>query len=348
VRQADVLSRFLHEFDKLYPRLAFRSMRRVSSGGIGPARLQLQLQLGESATVSLDILAVGEGGEQAVLRALGRLPQEEARAKGLMPTLLAPQMSPEGRRACEQARVGWLDLTGNAHIEGNGIFYVVERHKPESAPSSSVHAPFEGKAERVARTLLLHPRRRWRMRELASEAHISLGLASMVTTTLAEDRLVVKSRDGLQLFDPGGLIESWAQAYDIHRSVFRVFRSDQSAGSLLSKLRRAFTSDVDRYALTLWSAACSYLPTEVSPYRLALYWNGVPDDVATALGLEEERGDTYIFVFSPYDESVFWGMQTAAPGINLVHPCQLYLDLGCGDEQEIALAQRVREKLLRW
>jgi len=101
VRQADVLSRFLHEFQKLYPKLAFRSMRRVSSGGIGPARLQLQLQLGTSAMAALDILAVSEGSERAVLRALERLPQEEARAKGLMPTLLVPQMSPEGRQACE-------------------------------------------------------------------------------------------------------------------------------------------------------------------------------------------------------------------------------------------------------
>ncbi|MGC9358901.1 MAG: type IV toxin-antitoxin system AbiEi family antitoxin [Anaerolineae bacterium] len=348
MRQADVLSRFLHEFDKLYPKLAFRSMRRVSSGGIGPSRLQLQLQMGASATASLDILAVGEGGEQAVLRALERLPQQETRAKGLVPTLLAPQMSPEGQQACEQANVGWLDLTGNAHIETESLFYVVERHKPEATPSSGVHAPFEGKAERVARTLLMHPRRRWRMRELAAEAHISLGLASMVTTTLAEDRLVVKSRDGLQLFDPGGLLESWAQAYDIHRSVFRVFRANQPAGSLLAKLHRGFATKADSCALTLWSAACSYLPSEVSPHRLALYWDGVPDDIVSTLELDEERGDTYVFVFNPYDQSVFWGAQTTPPGIALVHPCQLYLDLGCGDEQEIALAQRVRAKLLGW
>jgi hypothetical protein len=347
VRQADVLSRFLHEFDKLYPKLAFRSMRRVSSGGIDPARLQLQLQMGASAIASLDILAVGEGGEQTVLRALDRLPQREARAKGLVPTLLAPQMSPEGQQACEQASVAWLDLAGNAHIETEGLFYVVQRHKPESTPGTGVHAPFEGKAERVARTLLIHPRRRWRMRELAAQAHVSLGLASMVTTTLAEDRLVVKSRDGLQLFDPGGLLENWAQAYDIHRSVFRVFRTDQPAGSLLGKLRQSLAK-TDSYALTLWSAACSYLPSEVSPHRVALYWGGVPDDVATALELDEERGDTYVFVFNPYDESVLWGAQATAPGIALVHPCQLYLDLGCGDEQEIALAQRIREKLLGW
>ena len=348
MRQADVLSRFLHEFHKLYPKLAFRSMRRVSSGGIGPARLQLQLQMGASATASLDILAVGEGGEQAVLRALERLPLQETRAKGLVPTLLAPQMSPEGQQACEQANVAWLDLTGNAHIETEGLFYVVQRHRAESTPSSGIQTPFEGKAERVARTLLMHPRRRWRMRELAAEAQISLGLASMVTTTLAEDRLVVKGRDGLQLFDPGGLLESWAQAYDIHRSAFRVFRVDQPAGSLIGKLQRAFPTKTESYALTLWSATSAYLPSEISPHRMALYWDGVPDDVASALGLDEDRGDTYVFVFNPYDESVFWGAQAAARGIALVHPCQLYLDLGCGDEQEIALAQRVREKLLGW
>lgn len=347
MRQADVLSRFLHKFQRLYPKLAFRSMRRVSNGGIGPARLQLQLQLGNSATASLDILAVSEGGEQAVLRALERLPQEEARTKGLMPTLLVPQMSPKGRQACEQAQVAWLDLAGNAYIETESVFYAVERHKPEPTPSG-VRSPFEGKAERVPRTLLLHPRRRWRMRELAAAAQVSLGLASMVTTTLADDRLLVKGRDGLHVFDPGSLIESWAQAYDIHRSPFRVFRSTLPAGGLLTRLRRACSSDDKRYALTLWSAACAYLPSEVSPQRLAVYWDGMPDDVASALGLDEERGDTYVFVFRPYDHSIFWGAEPTASGIPAVHPCQLYLDLGCGDEHEIALAQRVRERLLGW
>jgi len=244
-------------------------------------------------------------------------------------------------------QVAWLDLAGNAYIETEGVYYAVERYRPEPT-LSGVRSPFEGKAERVPRTLLLHPRRRWRMRELAAEADVSLGLASMVTTALAKDRLLVKGRTGLLLFDPGGLLESWAQAYDIHRSPFRVFRSTHPAGGLLTKLHRALGNDRERYALTLWSAACTYLPNEVSPHRLAVYWDGVPDDLASTLGLVEEQGDTYVFVFRPYDRSVFWGAKFTASGIPAVHPCQLYLDLGCGDDQEVALAQRVRGKLLRW
>ena len=347
MRQADVLNRFLHEFQKLHPKLAFRSMRRVSNGGIGPARLQLQLQLGEHATAALDILAIGDGDEETVLRALERFPVEEPRARELTPTLLAPQMSPEGRRACDQAQVAWLDLAGSAQIASEGVYYMVDRIEPEPAPGG-VRSPFAGKSERVCRALLMEPRRHWRMRDLARAADVSLGLASMVTTALADERLLVKGRDGLELFNPGNLLESWAQAYDIHRSPFRVFRSSQPTGALLTKLQRAFADDVTRYALTLWSAAGAYLPGELSPQRLAVYWDGMPDDVAAALGLDDEKGTTFVFVFKPYDQGVLVGTKTTASGIPAVHPCQLYLDLGCGDEQEVALAQRVRDQLLRW
>ena len=54
-----------------------------------------------------------------MLRALERFPVEEPRARELTPTLLAPQMSPEGRRACDQAQVAWLDLAGSAQIAYN-------------------------------------------------------------------------------------------------------------------------------------------------------------------------------------------------------------------------------------
>ena len=347
VRQADVLNRFLHEFQKLHPKLTFRSMRRVSNGGIGPARLQIQLQLGSNTMAALDILAIGDGDEETVLRALERFPGERPRARDLTPTLLAPQMSPAGRRACEQARVAWMDLSGGAQIETEGVYYLIDRIEPEPAPSG-VRSPFLGKAERVCRALLLDPRRRWRMRELAQAAGVSLGLASMVTTALADERLLTKGRDGLELFNPGSLLERWAQAYDIHRSPFRMFRSSQPTGTLLTKLQRSLGDDATRYALTLWSAAGAYLPGELSPHRLALYWDGMPDDVASALGLGEEQGSTYVFVFKPYDVGVLGGAAVTASGIPAVHPCQLYLDLGCGDEQEIALAQRVRDQLLHW
>ena len=56
-------------------------------------------------------------------------------------------------------------------------------------------------------------------------------------------------------------------------------------------------------------------------------------------------GSAYLF-FQPYDESLLWGAQADESGVISVNPLQLYLDLGSGDEQELALAQQVRARLL--
>jgi len=53
-----------------------------------------------------------------------------------------------------------------------------------------------------------------------------------------------------------------------------------------------------------------------------------------------------VFVFSPYDQAVFWEAKRYRDGSVVAHPLQLYLDLASGDKDEVALAQRVRERFL--
>jgi hypothetical protein len=42
------------------------------------------------------------------------------------------------------------------------------------------------------------------------------------------------------------------------------------------------------------------------------------------------------------------GAGITAKGLRVAHPLQLYLDLGSGDERELELAKRLRERLLPW
>ncbi|MBN1401349.1 MAG: hypothetical protein JXA74_10965, partial [Anaerolineae bacterium] len=189
---------------------------------------------------------------------------------------------------------------------------------------------------------------RWSMRALAKAAHVSLGMASMTTTALAELGVVTKGRNGMDLFDPTGLLDMWSRHYDLKRNPFRIYRSQRSLSDLMARLVSRHDQFLNRYVLTLWTGANALLAEPERVSRLALYWMGSPEALVRALGLNEERGGTYVFVFQPYDESVYWGRRETGQQLLVAHPLQLFLDLNSGDQAELDLAQTVRERLLIW
>ncbi|MHB1296769.1 MAG: type IV toxin-antitoxin system AbiEi family antitoxin [Anaerolineae bacterium] len=351
MRQSEVLSQFLDRFDVLFPQFAFRGLRRFPSRSTGPFGLALHVAVGKSE-IPLHVLGtvLVEGHREEVARMLRRVRAwQEAHPLGdSVPVLIAPSFSAEAIALCREAGVGYLDLAGNAGIDTLQA-YVLITGKAELAPRPiQVRAPFEGKAEQVVRALLLDVSRRWSMRDLAQSAQVSLGLASMVTTVLAEQELLRKTRAGLTVYNPAALLAAWAQSYDLRRSPFRIYRSWADVRELERRIVDQGEACEGKLALTLWSAAYHLLDEENALPRLALYWDGAPEELAQCLHLSEEKGRTHIFVFQPYDASLFWGATKMENGLTVVNPVQVVLDLGSGDEEELHLAQRVRERLLPW
>ena len=64
--------------------------------------------------------------------------------------------------------------------------------------------------------------------------------------------------------------------------------------------------------------------------------------------MSKRKGQTPVFVFQPYDESLLWGATETRDHLSVVHPLQLYLDLCSGDKEELELAESVRSRLLPW
>lgn len=349
MRQAEVQLRFLRQFDTLYPQFAFRGLRRFSPGTFDPFGFVLRVAFGK-AGVELDLycLALTEGHPQELTRFLQRMSEHLGELPGphSLAVLIAPYLSQEARELCAAAGVGCFDLAGNARLELNGVYVDIGGRSNPHIRERHVRSPFLGKSERIVRTLLLHPERRWAMRELAAAAGVSLGLASMVTTDLAQMGVVSKGRSGLTLFSGGELLSAWAQEYDLRRSNYRLFRSRYQAAYIERILSELDAVLQERYALTLWSAAHHLLDDTEIRQHVALYWAGNPDDLMGILGLGS-LGTANVFIFQPYDESLLWRAQELG-GIKLVHPIQLYLDLGSGDEEELALAERVRKRFLPW
>ncbi len=352
MRQSEVQLRFLKSFTELFPRLAFRGLRRFASGSEGPFAFVLRVSAGRAGVdVDLHCVALTEGHPEEVKRFLARIKEGQPPAPAedgapCLPVLIAPYFSDETRATCAGEQVGCLDLAGNAHLDVDGVYLEIGGRPNPNVRERRLRTPFEGRAERVVRTLLLSPDRQWSMRELAKAADVSLGMASMVTTDLRNAGMVNKGRDGLTLLSPADLLSAWAEKYDLRRSSFRTFRSRQSQTDIERVLSHERSRVAGRYALTLWSGARHLLAEEAPARLMALYWVGQTSELEQMVGLGHV-GTVNVFVFQPYDESILWRREERN-GLSIVSPLQLYLDLGSGDESEVALAERVRERLLTW
>jgi hypothetical protein len=292
---------------------------------------------------------IAPGYHDEVERAIRRVARAREQMNDLewLPVLLAPYLAPDDRHLCQQNRIGYLDLVGNAGLESPSVYVSIGRStlRPSSGTQRAI-SPFEGKAERVARRMLLTPYKTWNMRELAGQCGISLGMASMVTTVLMEQGVVTKTRKGIALFDPKTLLESWEKAYRFARNPYQVFRTSTSPGEVIDRLKFLIITEPDSWALTLWSGAYALLQETPEQARVGLYWAGNVVECAEQLQLRGVTGDTVVVVFQPYDPSVFWQSIMLTNRERVVSPLQLYLDLASGDAEELALAKRVRSKFL--
>jgi hypothetical protein len=346
VRQAAVLNEFLKTFARRHPQLVFRGMRQLRDDVLPPYQLVLRLALGrQERAFDLYVVALGDGYPEDVQRVLSQIaaPIEEAEGHEALRVVLAPFLGEEAQALCAAANVGAMDLAGNARLEAPGLYYeVLGRENPHSR-KRDVASPFRGKAERIARRLLMAGEQRWSMRALSEAAETSLGLTSMTTTALAELGAVSKSRRGLAVHDPTALLDAWAEGYDLRRNPFVIYRTRLAVEAIEGRLR---DRGGEEYALTLWSGMRQLLGEAERPKTVSLFWVGEMGAVESLLQLSRRGAPNYVFVFQPYDESLLWGAAVNDAGLRVVHPLQLYLDLGSGDEQEMALAQRVREALL--
>lgn len=353
MRRSEVESKFLASFTQMHPQFQFRGLRRFPGRTHGAVSLALRLVLeGDGREIDLLCAPLTEGTPENVQRAIHQLLKTPDLAPNddtplTVQVLVAPYVGQQAQALCRQAGIGFFDLAGNAWLAASGLYVDILGRRNASPRRREVHQPYEGKAERVVRRLLLCPDEVWKTRDLAESAGVSVGLVSMATTALAREQLVSKSRAGIRMTQPKRLLDNWSQAYDLGRSAMRTFRSLEDGPALTERLERQAERLGERYALTLWSGASALLAGHEPAAHLALYWQGDPGELAGALQLSESIGRNYAFVFTPYDESLLWETRASRDGLRVVSPLQLYLDLASGDESELALAGKVRQRLIR-
>jgi len=333
--------------------------RLAEAFGLEPKDAKLRSRLAE--TVWADAVIV-IGGYTFVIewKGSGALPQvsravEQARHYASLlgghaiPLVAVPFMGSAGRALCDEANVGWLDLSGNARLIAPGLRVKVEgqpnRFKGPGRPAD-VFAP---KSSRIARWLLMHPNRAWTQRELATATKMGEGFTSRIVAKLEEDDLLVRDPEGrLRARDPDLLLDAWAESYSFSKhNVLRGHISTRSGEAQVRKIADILTRSHRPYAAT--GLAAAWFLDHFAGFRIAtIFLAEAPEPpLLEELGFREAELGANTWLVVPNDEGVFQGAD-GHEGVRCVHPVQAYVDLLGHPERAKDAARQLRRDLLNW
>ena len=112
----------------------------------------------------------------------------------MIPLLVVPFMGESARAYCDELRIAWLDLSGNAKIIAPGLYVHAVGHDNKFRRPGRLGSPFDAKGSRVARSLLMNPDRVVRQRALATATGVNEGHVSRVVGRLMEMGVVERDR----------------------------------------------------------------------------------------------------------------------------------------------------------
>lgn len=269
--------------------------------------------------------------------------------KKSIPLVAVPYMGEVGRRLCDEAKVCWLDLSGNAHLFGPPGLRVQIEGKPNlfkrPGRPRSLFAP---KSSRIARCLLVEPDHAMTQRALAKAADLDEGFTSRIVRQLEEQELVSREPGGaVKVADFDALLDAWREAYDFSKHhIVRGHIAARSSDDVLRQLSAQLKRGKVEHAAT--GLAGAWLLNQFAGFRLvAFYVSQLPSaQTQQAMGFREESRGENVWLVVPNDEGVFHGA-AEREGIRCVHPVQAYLDLKDHPERSAEAAEQLRAKLLR-
>jgi Transcriptional regulator, AbiEi antitoxin, Type IV TA system len=314
--------------------------------GVDPPKgADLLVRLGEHLLV-IDVKTSARAG--VLSEAAHRVAQT---ARELSPKAIAilavPFMGEVGRRICEQAGVGFVDLSGNASIKAPPLIIRVDGRPNRFIRRGRPASVFAPTSSRIIRLMLLDPTRWWKQHELAREGSLGAGYVSRICKRLEVERFIDRNADrGVRPRDAALLLEAWRHSYDFGaHEVQQGHVSARSGEELAERVLLLLEQRGIRHALTGLAAAWKLAP--FAAYRLVtVFVDGGPDkELLDALKWKSGEPGANLWLVRPNDEGVFHG-SNVVDGCACVAPIQAFIDLrGQPERSDEAAAQLRREKL---
>lgn len=272
------------------------------------------------------------------------------RYRGKLPdayfVFIAPYISSKSVEICESEGVGYLDFSGNCLLSFDNIFIQKKDYPNQFVEKRDLKSLYAPKAERVLRTLLCNPGRKWKIQELAAESAVSLGQASNVKKILVDREIVSGKRGGFRLIDPVVLLREWAENYDYRKNEVHEIYSLKNIAEIENTLAVYCNEHKIRYALTGFSGVARIEPA-IRYKKAMVYATDLKEDDFSKLPLKEVKSGGNLLLFRPYDNGVYYGSR-GVDSIQVASNIQIYLDLqsyrGRGEEAAQVVYERIADQ----
>jgi hypothetical protein len=127
--------------------------------------------------------------------------------------LLAPHVRPEQAAVLERAKIDYLDLAGNAHLQAPGLFVHVEGRQLPKELKSAPGRPQKGWIKTVMAILIRPELTNAPYRALVEQADVALGTLAACMNDLTARGLLLDGKGGRRVADRQALVALWVQAY---------------------------------------------------------------------------------------------------------------------------------------
>jgi hypothetical protein len=256
---------------------------------------------------------------------------------------IAPYISPDAGKICEEVGIGYLDLAGNCLLSFDTV-YIRQAGAPNpKVQKRDLRSLYSPKAERILRAMLNEPQRTWKFAELAQAVDVSLGQVANVKKLLADHEWLGINNAGMYLSKPGVLLDDWSKAYNYNRNQIYEFYSLVEPAKTEARLAEACERLGIRYALTSFSGAIRIAPM-VRYNRAVAYVQGDLSVIADESSIKPVDSGPNVILLIPYDEGVFYAAESIG-GIMTAAPVQVYLDVISSRARGQEAAEAIRREL---
>jgi hypothetical protein len=238
---------------------------------------------------------------------------------------IAPYISPDAGKICEEVGIGYLDLAGNCLLSFDTVYIRQAGASNPKVQKRDLRSLYSPKAERILRAMLNEPQRTWKFAELAQAVDVSLGQVANVKKLLADREWLSVNNAGMYLREPGALLDEWSKTYNYNRNQIFEYYSLTEPAKTEAKLAEACERLGIRYALTSFSGAIRIAPM-VRYNRAMAYVEGDLSVIAAEASLKPVDSGPNVILLTPYDEGVFYATESIG-GIMTATPVQVYLDV---------------------
>jgi hypothetical protein len=266
------------------------------------------------------------GYPQYIRAAVARLKKFMEKNPSYYPLIIAPFISEQGKKICDEYGMGYLDLSGNAKISSGSVFVHTQgTRRPKGALTAS-QSIFSPKSARITKFLLSRPSARWMQKDIVFNTGLSKGLVSRVVTKMIETGYVIRKDKQLALTNFDDLFSAWVESEIKRREIKRRYYVwAQNSRKLMETISAALSGQRIKYAFTQEAGASLVAPFAIFDI-VAAYVESLDNFPARALSASEtDKGFNLTLIEAP-DQCIFTKAQNKS-GMMVVDNLQLYADL---------------------